>query len=63
MKNLIQELKRAFDAVEYTNVSHLNALKDKLNHPQQTAAEFKIERHNAVARHDSRTVTALNSPC
>lgn len=62
MKTLLQDLKRAFDAVEFTNVSHLNALNAKLNHPQQTAAEFKIERHK-VARHDSGTAIAPNSPC
>lgn len=49
--------------MEFTNVSHLNALNAKLNHPQQTAAEFKIERHNAVSRRDSGTAITANSPC
>ena len=56
MKTLLKDLKRAFDAVEFTNVSHLNALNAKLNHPQQSAAEFKIERHNAVSRCDAHSV-------
>jgi hypothetical protein len=63
MKTLFQDLKRAFDAVEFTNVSHLNALNAKLNHPQQTAAEFKIERHNADTRRESRPAITANSPC
>jgi hypothetical protein len=63
MKTLLQDLKRAFDAVEFTNVSHLNALNAKLNYPQQTATELKIERHNAVARRESRTAFTVNSPC
>jgi hypothetical protein len=63
MKTLLQDLKRAFDAVEFTNVSHLNALNAKLNQPQPSSAEFKIERHNAVSRRDSGTAITANSPC
>ncbi len=60
MKTLSQHLKQVFDALEFTSVSHLNALNEKLAHhefgpidaaasPQHQRAEASMENIKSVA--------------
>jgi hypothetical protein len=55
MKTLAQNLKQAFDALEFTNANHLNALNAKLNPETQRTtsvqAELRTERHNRAHEH------------
>lgn len=63
MKTLSQQLKQAFNALEFANVSQLNELKARLDLSDRKAPLAQsVERNEAVER-NTRIVTPSNSPC
>ena len=63
MKTLAQQLKQAFNALEFANVSQLHELNARLNKTEdQPHSARTIERKTAPER-DARNITPSNSPC
>jgi hypothetical protein len=63
MKTLTQQLKQAFNALEFANVSQLNELKARLNQSERTTPPARMTQREAASAHDTRNISASNSPC
>jgi hypothetical protein len=63
MKTLSQQLKQAFNALEFANVSQLNELNARLNKIERTAPPARSAQRKAAPERDTRTITPSNSPC
>jgi hypothetical protein len=62
MKTLAQQLKQAFNALEFANVSQLNELNARLNQKERQPSLRSVERKAARER-DTGSITPSNSPC
>jgi hypothetical protein len=63
MKTLFQQLKQAFNALEFTNVSQLNELNARLNQNERTTPPARTAKRKAPPERDTGTLTQSNSPC
>jgi hypothetical protein len=63
MKTLTQQICRAFNALEFANVSQLNELNARLHQGERAAPPARAPRRNAGSDIGTGTVTVLNSPC
>jgi hypothetical protein len=63
MKTLTQQLRRAFNALEFANVSQLNELNARLHQGERTAPLARAPRRNAGSEIGTGIGTVLNSPC
>jgi hypothetical protein len=61
MKTLSQQLKQAFNALEFANVSHLNDLNARLNQSERTATPVEKTRRKAATEHFTIRVAPTNS--
>lgn len=53
MKTLAQQVKQAFNALEFTNATNLSTLTTMLNEPDEPGAQpAAAERHQKTAEHD-----------
>lgn len=60
MKTLSQHLKQAFNALEFANVGHLNALTTMLNKTEQRVAAGRIEPEHDSAEQDTSSAVFSN---
>jgi multidrug efflux pump subunit AcrA (membrane-fusion protein) len=63
MKNLSQQLKQAFYALEFANVSQLNELNARLNQSERTAPTARTAQRKTARERDTRNISPSNSPC
>jgi len=66
MKTLYQQVKQAFDALEFSNISQLNELNTRLDRLDQSEpADLRARAFQRKVAHefDKRTITPANSPC
>jgi len=63
MKTLSQQLKQAFNALEFANVSQLNELNARLNQSKRTAPPARTVQRKAAPERDTISITPSNSPC
>jgi multidrug efflux pump subunit AcrA (membrane-fusion protein) len=63
MKNLSEQLKQAFKALEFANVSQLNELNARLDQSERTASTARTAQRKAVTERDTRNISPSNSPC
>lgn len=63
MKTLSQQLKQAFNAMEFTNAGNLTSLTTMLDKPGQSATPAHAERCVDAAKQDAGAIGAMNSPC
>ena len=62
MKNIKNQLKQAFDALEFANVSQLHQLTERLNR-EDRAVPTRISQRAATPEHGIGKIPAPSSPC
>jgi hypothetical protein len=63
MKNLSQQLKQAFNALEFANISQLNELNARLNQGERAGPTARTAQRKAAPERDTRNISPSNSPC
>ena len=63
MKTLAHQLKQAFNALEFANVSQLNELNSRLNQKENKAHSARTAERRAAPERDTGSITPSNSPC
>jgi hypothetical protein len=63
MKTLSQQLKQAFNALEFANVSQLYELNARLNQTENKTPSTRTTQRKTATEGDPRTITPSNSPC
>jgi hypothetical protein len=63
MKALYQQLKQAFNALEFANVSQLNELNARLNQIENQTPSAQSAKRKAAPVRGTGSITPSNSPC
>lgn len=63
MKTLAQQLKQAFNALEFSNVSQLNELNARLNQSEHSNPSARNIEQETAPTQDTIAITPSNSPC
>jgi hypothetical protein len=63
MKTLSQQIKQAFNALEFANISQLNELNARLNQSDRTDLPARTVQRKVAHELDKISVTPSSSPC
>lgn len=63
MKTLAHQLKQAFNALEFANVSQLHELNARLHQTENKPHSARTIERKAAPERDARNITPSNSPC